>query len=287
MRRGNMSPLILVIALAIVAAATAQAQVVITPLDEVPDFAAPGPDPKPAPKVDSPFSELVLPYFENDVNGSTFTSTLFAVRNPSISGSATATVSYFDLEGNLSATENLSLGPAAVFTRNLRDVPGLALDPDGFSRGFAVIQADNPLSGDTFHVDPVGNFATGDRLIGMSELCLSWDFRFLQGGPFDGGTTLEIFVDTPLGTDPSDPPTVAVVVYNEDGQAFGTVGLRMAQNSVSVPVGNILAALPGSIGPSFGSLWLVFSPASGGGHIQGFYTAEDRYSSGLKGSCIS
>jgi len=261
--------------------------VLITPLAEVPEFAVPGFHPKPAPKVDSPFAELVLPYFENDVDGSTFTSTLFAVRNPSLSDATTATVSYFDLQGNLRTTENISVAPAAVFTRNLRDVPGLAIDPDGFSRGFAVIQSDDPLSGDTFHVDPVGNFATGDRLIGMTELCLSWDFRFLQGGPFDGGTTLQIFVDTPLGASASDPPTVAVIVFDEGGKAFGTVGLHMAQNSVSVPVGNILAALPGSLGPSFGSLWLVFSPASGGGHIQGFYTAEDRYSAGLKGSCIS
>ena len=287
MRRGPMCPLVLLITLAIGAGAAAQAQVVITPLAEAPAFAVPGFHSAPAPKVDSPSAELVLPYFENDVTGGTFTSTLFAVRNPSITGGTTATVSYFDLQGNLLTTENLSIAASAVFTRNLRDVNGLAVDPDGFSRGFAVIQSKDPLSGDTFQVNPVGNFATGDRLIGMTELCLSWDFRFVQGGAFDGGTTLQVFVDTPLGASASDPPTAAVIVYNEAGKAFGTVGLNMGQNSVSVPVGNILKALPGSLGPVFGSLWIVFSPASGGGHIQGFSTAEGRYSVGLKGSCIS
>lgn len=287
MRRGPICPLVLLITLAIGAGAAAQAQVVITPLAETPAFAAPGFHPTPAPKVDSPFAELVLPYFENDVTGGTLTSTLFAVRNPSISDGTTAVVSYFDVRGKLLTTENLSIAPSAVFTRNLRDVSGLAVDPDGFSRGFVVIQSQDPLSGDTFHVDPVGNFATGDRLIGMTELCLFWDFRLIQGGAFNGGTTLEVFVDTPLGASASDPPTVAVIVYDEAGKAFGTVALRMAQNSVSVPVGNILKALPGGLGPVFGSLWLVFSPASGGGHIQGFYTAEGRYSVGLKGSCIS
>lgn len=288
MRRSPMSPLVLLLALLTLAigAGAAQAQVVITPLDELPAFATPGAQAAPLPKVDSPSTDLILPYFENDVSGGSFTSTLFALRNPTVS-SATATVSYFDLDGNLRVSESYTIGGFAVVTRNLRDIPGLAVDPDGFSRGYATIESTETLSGDTFQVDPVGNFATGTRLVAKSELCLSWDFRFLLGGGFDGGTTLEIFVDTPLGIGSSDPSTAVAIVYDESGKLFGMVALKTAQHSVSVPVGNILGALPGGFGPVFGSLWIVFGPASHGGHIQGIYTAEDRYSVGIKGSCIS
>lgn len=279
--------LVLSLVIACCLGGTAAAQVVVSPLADGDSFFQTPASPTLLPKLDKPSAALYLPYFENDVTGGSFKATLFAVRHPGGAPATTGSVKYFDVQGNLRTIEPFMLAPNAVFSRNLRDVPGLVTDPDGFSRGFALIESvGTPLSGDFFQVDPNGNFATGGRLIGTTDLCTLWDFRFALGGAFDGGTTLQIFVNQPLGIGPSDPPSAAVIVYDEAGMAFGTVGLQMNQNAVSVDVGDITAALPGGIGPVFGSLWIGFGPATGGGYIQGTYTAENRYSVSAKGSCL-
>ena len=54
----------------------------------------------------------------------------------------------------------ITIAPGGVYNRNLRDVPGLQIDGDGFNRGYVIIASDLELSGDYFQVDPIGNFAS-------------------------------------------------------------------------------------------------------------------------------
>ena len=240
----------------------------------------------PPEKLDHPHSSLVLPHFEVNKLLSEGETTLFSVRNSGTSA-VNYDISYFDTLGNLTVADlGNYLRPSEVATRNLRHVP-VPSDSSGVARGW--VQIDGPpgssLSGDFFQLDQDENFANGSRLIGASERCQFWDIRFFKGGGFDGGTLLHLFTDNPRGIDPADPPTLAIIVYDESSSIFGTVGVKMEDNSVALPVEDVLAALPGGIGPAFGSLWLGFGELAGG-HIEAVYSALGRFSVGIKGNCL-
>ena len=145
--------------------------------------------------------DLVLPFYLADVGNPSGTNTLYAVRN--LTGEPVkADVEYFTLDGTSQRLDDLTLGAFETRTVGLRDVAGLATDPDGFARGFLRIAAAGRsdgapvLAGDYFQVDVGNNFATGDQLLRGSELCRDSSVRFLD---FGAGTRLAVYVNQPRG----------------------------------------------------------------------------------------
>ena len=237
------------------------------------------------PALAGPSTQLLLPYFEVDAVGSTDT-TLIGLQNVSLIGTTNATIQYFDAFGNNVATEaGIAVNGAGVYTRNLRDVAGLPTEADGYKRGFAIVSASGPLSGDYFQVDPVNAFASGSRLVDQNDRCFVYGVRFLAGGAFTGGTQFHLYVDSPLGIGASDPPTASFTISAEDGTVFGDVAIRTDRNTNSFSIGDVLRALPGSTGPVFGSAIVAISASAGYGLLDAQYSADGLYSVGLPASC--
>lgn len=237
------------------------------------------------PALAGPSTQLLLPYFELDARGSTDT-TLIGLQNTSLVGSTNVSIQYFDAFGNNVATETgIVVGGAGVYTRNLRDVAGLPTEADGYKRGFAIVSASGPLSGDYFQVDPVNAFASGSRLVDQRDRCFVYGVRFLAGGAFTGGTQFHLYVDSPLGIAPTDPPTASFTISAEDGTLFGDVAVRTDRNTNTFSIGDILNALPGSIGPVFGSTIVAISASAGYGLLDVEYSADGLYSVGVPASC--
>jgi hypothetical protein len=182
------------------------------------------------------------------------------------------------------AEELFRLDPNATRTINLRDLAALAAGPDGFARGFVVVESDRPTSTDYFYVTPGEDFATGGRL--TNDVCRGWDLRFFDGGIFSGGTPVQIFVNNPLGANPqTDLRSAVIAVYSEGGQLFGTMNLFTADPALELTAREILDRIPGSP-PAFGALEIGFTEPAERGWVQGSFSAENRYSVGLVGSCI-
>ncbi len=243
----------------------------------------------PAPSLAGPGTVLLLPFFEVDATGFAET-TAVGIRNPYVSQAVTVDVSYYDVHGNPVATENDVVIPAGgVYSRNLRDVSGLPTDAEGFKRGFAyfVIDGFGLISGDYFQIDPLNAFASGGRLVANGDACYFYDIRFATGGAFSGGTRFQLFVDVPLGTASGDPPSASFTIHGEDGTTYGDVGLMSDQPVNDFTIGDILAALPGGVGPSFGSADVLIPAAAGYGLLQATYSAEGQYSVGIPGSCAA
>ncbi|MEM8932456.1 MAG: hypothetical protein AAGE94_14840, partial [Acidobacteriota bacterium] len=91
-------------------------------------------------KRDVPTGRLLVPYYEVDVNGATGTTTLFAVRNESLA-TVEIDIQYFEADAPQAAqrTDRVSLGAKGVHTVNLSFVQNLEVDPDGFARGYVII----------------------------------------------------------------------------------------------------------------------------------------------------
>ena len=235
--------------------------------------------------LNQPGTILLLPYYEVDSDPSG-RSTLIGVRNVAQFVSTTADISYYDVSGNLVATEiGITIPASGVYTRNLQHVAGIPAGADGIKRGFAYVAAATAVSGEYFQIDPANAFATGNRLVANGERCFIADIRFLQGGGFSGGTHYQLFVDAPLGVQPADPPTASFTVSAENGTIFGTVGIQTDQAVSEFTIGDVLSALPGGIGPAFGSSLVVISASAGYGLLQATFSALGQYSVGVPASC--
>lgn len=233
-------------------------------------------------------SQLILPIFRVDREAAGGTTTLWAVRNADTS-STTIQVAYLDEFLDTFATRSYTLDPTEVRTVNLRDVPGLPFaDLEGISRGMAIITGPvgADLSGDFFQVDPAGNFATGDRLVDAEDLylCDLWDIRYLQGGIFTGGTVLTMLLNQvgPMG--PMDDPQVSMEFRDEAGGFIGVIDVYAIVNVLELPL-SILTELIPTAAP-FGSVEILFPPATMGGFVAGIYSAEGRFSIGMEGTCL-
>lgn len=280
-----------ILALALLSPLAAGGEVRFTPmteqqfvqfLDELRSVDGPGIDRS----VASPDSDLLLPYFQVDTNNPFGETTLFALRDQSVSVAANCNVTYRDVFGASQSTESPVVPGSGVFSRNLRDVSGLKIDPDGYKRGYVSVDCDRNVSGDALRVNPDQDFATGTRMIATDDLCVFWDIRFIAGAAFSGGTQFSMYHPSPGGIGPGDPPTAAVTVSDEAGKIYGPpIGLNTDQRTIEFDFGQVVAALPGGLGPANGSFWIAFSPAGGGGFIQAVYSAEGRYSIGMTGSC--
>jgi hypothetical protein len=231
------------------------------------------------PKLDAPADLYAVPFFLVDTEAPGGTTTLYAVRN--ITGaSVDLEVEYFTQGGALQRTDPVTLEAGVTLTVNVRDVTGLAVDPDGFARGWiriAVVRApavDN-LTGDFFQVDVDGNFATGDRLIGVSDLCTRQEIRALD---FGAGTALRVFVNEPQGGDPeSDPPSFTVTALDETGAAFAPREIFTDQVVLEMDASDLTDQ-------AFGTLILEFT--AGGGSVYAEYSAGGRFSVGLNAACV-
>lgn len=229
-------------------------------------------------------SEFLLPWFQVDRRSAGGLTTLLAFRNTQSRRGSDADVTYLDVSGEVLRTDHFELDPHEAVTVNLRDLPELEADADGIARGMVRIESFWNVSADYFAVDPAGNFATGGRL--ADSTCDVWDLRYLAGGGFDGGTTLQIYVREPLGTNAATaPPSARILVVNQAGDELGTVNLFAGDQALELTIQDILDALPGSQ-PPFGALVVDFADEGDLGYVQGTFTAENRFSIGMTATCL-
>jgi len=233
-------------------------------------------------------SQFILPIFRVNRVAAGGTTTLWAVRNADTS-STTISVTYLDEFLDIFATRSYALGPTEVRTVNLRDVPGLPpAASDGISRGTVIITgpAGADLSGDFFQVDPAGNFATGDRLVDVTEpyLCDLWDIRYLQGGIFTGGTVLTMLLNQVGAMGPGEDPQVVMEFRDETGAFVATIEVSTIVNVLELPLSILTELIPTA--PPFGSVEILFPPATMGGFVAGIYSADGRFSIGMEGTCL-
>jgi hypothetical protein len=243
---------------------------------------------------DVPGDAFMVPLFR--VDRSTFLSetTLIAVRNVTDQAHDVRIAYFIDHDfspgANPDLVQNRSLSPGQIVTFNLRDLPEITggAGGDDLVRGWLLVEhgdaVGDALSADWFRVDPGQNFATGDRMVDIdhSSTCAQWDFRYLTGGAFDGGTRLGIFVDTPLGP---GTPSFTVDFFSEAGAFLGGIERAANRQVVELDIANLLAQLPGSP-PGVGGMVITFAGGTNGGLVTGTYSAEDRYSIGLDGTCL-
>lgn len=236
-----------------------------------------------------PATSLILPFFRVDRAHPAGETTLFALRNV-LDHPIDLYIRYFDSSMVVQRADGPStFGSREIKTVNIRDIPGLPVDPDGYSRGMVFVDssATSSLSGDFFQVDPTQNFATGDRLVDVQRqpfLCELWDMRFLNGGPFSGGTDLRVLVWRAPGTDAGDPPAMQLAFFDETGQIETTVWMHTAVNVLELSVKEMLPLEAGY--QPFGAVEIWFSPSTIGGVVTGTFSAEGRYSVGMPGTCL-
>lgn len=229
-------------------------------------------------------TNLLLPWYEVDRRSAGGETTLIAVRNTQSNRLNDVTIDFHSVDGELLAQRSVELGPLETVTINLRAIQELEAAPDGFARGYAVVDGFWKVTGDSLQVTPGQNFATGERL--ADSLCDEWDLRFLSGGGFGGGTEVKIYVRNPLGDNPqTDEPTVRITAVTETGDVLGSRNLFLGDRTQVLTADELLEPLGGS--PSCcGSLIFDFARDADGGFVQGTYSAEDRYSVGLQGTCL-
>jgi hypothetical protein len=276
--------------LLLVAAASAQSLVAADEqlLAEYRSFRAelPGTATAAAPRQATAGQSFLLPYFEIDRNDPSGQTSLIGVRN--VLGQPTpVTVTYHDRTGAAVRVDARTLGPAEVLSVNLRDVPGLGTEGDGFARGFAIVDTAGAVSADSLHVDPSQDFATGERLVSLAGAtwCRVWDLRYINGSAFSGGTVLTMLLGDPRDTQLRNGNAgAAFEVFDEAGAYWGVVYYFSNLAVTRVAVADILAALPAA--PENGALEVTFMPGTGGGLVLADYRAQGRYAVSLPGSCV-
>ncbi|HSL84643.1 MAG TPA: DUF642 domain-containing protein, partial [Thermoanaerobaculia bacterium] len=227
--------------------------------------------------------ELVLPSYLVDLDDPNGTTTLFALRNLT-AGPVTVDVEYVAADGSTQRLDTLTLEGFQTVTVNLRDVAGLAADPDGFGRGFVrFLAAGGPdgrpvLAGDFFQVDVGSNFATGNELLRGSRVCRHASVRFLDFG-FGGGTRLAVYLRHPRGADEgSDPPSFTVQVLDEQGNPEGPPEpFWTADHAIEITASDLTEN-------PFGTLAFDFTNSLGGA-AYAEYSAEGRFSVGVASQC--
>lgn len=242
------------------------------------------------PKRNTPAQIWHIPRFRVD-RTSPGDTTLLAIRTPPVFPrchevcSDNVTVTFYDVHHTRLHVKRLNITGHRVVTFNLRDVPDLAVDPDGFARGMITVGALAPVSVDYFQVDTSQNFATGGEAFSSHEFCESWAARFLSFGP--GQTSvLSFFVREPKGASPTNPPTVRGEIYDEAGVFVNSFVIRTDEWSFDVEVEEIVLG-----GISFGTVELTIfddyevSTLSPGGMVTVTHSARDRFSIGMRAIC--
>jgi len=224
---------------------------------------------------------LLLPFFLVDTQDPGGTQTLYAVRNLT-GGTVTADVEYFTVGGASQGTDTFTLDADDTRTVSLRSVPGLATDNNGFARGFAKIvttgTADRTpvLAGDFFQVDVDGNFATGDELVRLSEVCTKASIRFLD---FGAGTRLTVWLNQPRGGG-GNPASFTVEVFDENGNLVsGPIPVKTNLHALELQASDFTPQ-----GVDFGFLKFDFTNGLGG-TVYAEYSADGKFSVGVSSEC--
>jgi hypothetical protein len=237
---------------------------------------------------------FMVPMFKLDRTSIFAETTLIAIRNPT-NQPHDVDISYFVDHGFNPAADpdlvqSISLQPNQIRTFNLRDLPQITggQGNDAVIRGWLMVEhadgAGDALSADWFRADDGENFAGGDRMVDIdtSYTCTLWDFRYLVGGLFTGGTRLDVFIDTPLGP---GTPSFFITFFDEAGNDLGTVGVNAARQVRELDVADLLEALPGLQAP-FGGMEILFQSGTNGGLVMGTYRASGRLSVSMDGTCL-
>ncbi len=226
----------------------------------------------------------LIPYLvvdQNDPNGEV---TLFSLRHEGedMAEAGTITVGFRDIFRTIIGTLDYTLQPNQVQTVNPRFALQLPTDSDGITRGFVEILGDIPFSVDYFQIDGTNDFASGDNGASFpNDFCEYWKIRFLNGGPFDGGTEMIAVVNGPLGTGPMDPPTISGNVYREDGTFVNAFEIRTNEWLVIRDAADLVNS-----GNPFGAIELrIDAEDANTGFVFARQDASGRYSVALNGVC--
>jgi hypothetical protein len=235
---------------------------------------------------------LLVPYYESDRRNPSGIDTLFAVHNET-GESLPIRILYLTRAGaTQQKVQEITLGPRATETINLRDVPGLEVDSDGVARGLVILGVVGPahkatsnlLSGDYFHLDPRTGVSTGGNLANLSlddpgnELCSEWSTRFFNGGSFKGRTEYRAVVDVPQGSADYDNPTAIGTVFDESGKPIQSFEIRTDLHSFRLPAAELVPD-----GMAFGSLEIRFLSTKG--LLLTEHSGLDRLSVSLAAAC--
>lgn len=236
-------------------------------------------------KLDQPVAGVwFVPHYRVDTTGFSDT-TLFAIRNEDDvgTGAAAVAVEYFDEEFAPGPTQMFAIPPKAVATVNVRDVAGLPTDGVGIARGVIRItpSASHPISVDAFQLDVSQDFATGSLGFAFpGDFCTDWQLRFLDFGTGEGSVAT-FLVNLPLGSAPTDPPTVTGDVYNEAGGFLNSFTIRTDHVSFEVDVADLVQG-----GERFGSIELTLNTLlTPRGVVTVRHRAGGRFSVGEKAVC--
>ena len=235
-------------------------------------------------------SKLLLPLYIVDTTSSTGPTTFYAIRNES---TETVDVEIKYYETNQPQTpqrlDTLSLGGKAIDTIDVRSVANLAVDPDGFARGYIVFEAEDgeaPLSGDYFQINNAENFASGNRLVNIDptsrgyDLCTRFSMRFLDSVlAFDSGTVYSVWFEA---TEPHSGIAFAYSVYNLAG---GDSLLDFVHNRAAVAFEVPASILRVDVEDEFGAIEFEF-PIGTVGHISAVLSALGRLSVGFEATCL-
>lgn len=230
-------------------------------------------------------ARLLVPYFEVDMSDPGGATTLFSVRNETIQA-VDVRVSVFAPDSPQAPfhTEVTSLGAKQL--RSI-DVRTLLAGQTGVVRGYVLIETTGGaavIQGEYFQIEPRENFANGSRLVNVdpqsqdNDLCSVFSIRFLNGGPFSGGTVFTFWLDldvAPQGTD-----AVSYAVYSEAGQLIFFTNLPANEVVFQATAAELTALNP----TSFGVIEIQFNDGVRG-HVDAVMKALGRYSVGFEAVC--
>ena len=219
-----------------------------------------------------------IPLFEADMMAPG-DSTFFSVRNEDALANTVA-LEYFDVHFTFQFDDTIELAPHELRSVALRNVAGLAVDPDGYARGVVRVVPDGPIFVDSFQLETRNSFAVGGVGSVIDEFCSQWHARFLRFAAA-GGTELVFMVNGPLGGEPGDPVTISGDIYAENGDFINSFTVRTDEWTFAISVHDFVLG-----GLEFGSVELVihshFSPS---GLVEVRHQALGEFSVGHQAVC--
>ncbi len=196
----------------------------------------------------------------------------------------TVTVKWYDTNFvQIGITKSYQIEQFGTQTVNSRIV-GINFDPGGtggLKQGFiSVSRPSAEYFVDYIQVDFTNNFANGDVAFAQADgVCDWWRVRYMNGGPFAGGSEIWILVDNPL---PNGQVSGSIDFYDEPGAYLGTYELDTGDHIYSLNIADI--APPFAV---FGSMEVkINNGSSHHGLVRGSLTAGGLYSLAMNGVCI-
>ncbi len=222
---------------------------------------------------------LILPGFDVEVGDAGGPTTFLSVRNTS-SATVPVRVDYFadSVAGDPVRSDDFLLAAEQTLPINVRqNLAGLPVE-DGIAQGLAIVTeggaaASPDLEGDYYRVDFGDDFAAGDRLVKVGDLCAAQEVGFVD---FGSGTELRLLLDRPIG---DAGPSFSYVAYSQAGAMVASGGYFTDQNLLVLDISDLVAS------ESFGAILFDFR-ASRSGWVSARYSAFGRFSLELNGVCV-